>query len=229
MLVEEIPKARNVGNSTVYFSSSINLTARPSHSSKNQNDNTKNNSVRNSKSRPKVNYNVNQLMYAQTQANEIQKQEGPLKSSQQIQLERIISKRLNELSKETTVTTFELPKFFSYNSSNTHGQHKKAKLGNTPATKKILSARRNLNLYFEEEKNLFSINSILNTNYQFIEPPNTSEPSKKIQKTSGKPFKPRLKLCCICGSNSDYSRCYNCGLFYCSVRCHRAHEELRCN
>ena len=32
-----------------------------------------------------------------------------------------------------------------------------------------MAARRNLNLYFEEERNLISVNTILGINYQFVD------------------------------------------------------------
>lgn len=203
MLVEEIPKSVNPNTSIVYFSSSINLTARPTARQQNEESNTK---------RAKVNYNVNLLMNAQTSAND-QVDTGPLKSVQQIQLERIISKRFLELNKEPP---FELPKNFTYN---VHG--KKKTIGNTPTTKKILSARRNLNSYFEEERNLISINTILGLNFQFIEIESKKDkPAKRI--------KPKVKLCCMCGENSSYARCGSCGLFCCSVGCNNLHNELRC-
>ena len=155
MLVEEVPKTTNSNSTTVYFSSSINLSARPSSYSSKQQDNNQdqddsgnaNNINRHNKSRPKVNYNLNHLMNAQTQANDIAAYSGPLKSSQQIQLERIITKRLNELNKESATNTFEIPKNFTFQNANASGDKRKARQGNTPTTKKILSSRRNLNLY----------------------------------------------------------------------------------
>lgn len=239
MLVEEVPKTTNSNSTTVYFSSLINLSARPSSYSSKQQDNNQDqddsgnaNINRHNKSRPKVNYNLNHLMNAQTQANEIAAYSGPLKSSQQIQLERIITKRLNELNKESTSNTFEIPKNFTFQNANASGDKRKARQGNTPTTKKILSSRTNLNLYFEEERNLISINSILSLNYQFIDQiDSTSEAqsSQKKRKLNERTFKPRLRLCCICGSNSSYARCTNCGLFACSVKCNKLHEDLRCN
>lgn len=251
MLVEEVPKSAHSGNSTVYFSSLINLTARSSaFSRQNQaaydsiqssgQDQDDGNQSGNKKSRGKVNYNLNDLMNAQTQnssnSNNLGKN-GPLKSTQQIQLEKIVSKRLLELNKETSHNFFELPKNFAYQSihSNKNRQinenSKKSRLGNTPTTKKILAARRNLNSYFEEERNLMSVNTILSVNFQFIDQNESDHNLKRKAKNDefrSKPFKPRLKLCCICGLNSNYSRCVNCGLFSCSVQCNRLHQELRC-
>lgn len=240
MLVEEVPKTTNSNSTTVYFSSSINLSARPSSYSFKQQDNNQdqddsgnaNNANRHNKSRPKVNYNLNHLMNAQTQANDTSAYSGPLKSSQQIQLERIITKRLNELNKESATNTFEIPKNFTFQNANASGDKRKARQGNTPTTKKILSSRRNLNLYFEEERNLISINSILSLNYQFIDQIDATSEDKsstKKRKLNERAFKPRLRLCCICGSNSSYARCTNCGLFACSVKCNKLHEDLRCN
>ncbi|CAK7902164.1 hypothetical protein CAAN1_07S01156 [[Candida] anglica] len=245
MLVEEIPKASANKGSTIYFSSSINLTARPPvherqidlpQESTIENGNGTNNKNENanrlSKNRPKVNYNLTYLMNAQTQANDSNVSQGQLKSSQQIQLERLISRRLNEINKENGGgnSNFELPKNFA-DSRNLSGDKKKSRLGNTPSTKKILSARRTLASYFEEERNVLSINSILSLNYQFLEEldPASDTQTNKRQKTSGRSvIKPKLRLCCICGSDSSYTRCDSCGLFACSVRCNKSHLESRC-
>ncbi|ODV81688.1 uncharacterized protein CANTADRAFT_45980 [Suhomyces tanzawaensis NRRL Y-17324] len=229
MLVEEIPKSTNPNSSTVYFSSSVNLTARPS-SSRHAQSNESNDGASNKKGRQKVNYNVNQLMHAQIQVADPQAGSGPLKSTQQLQLERIVSKRLVDLTREGSSALFELPKNFAYNSihASLDKNSKSARLGNTPTTKRILSARRNLNLYFEEERNLISINSILGQNYQFITDSEWEQAKSKVRKPVARRLRPRLKLCCICGSNSSYSRCHTCGLFSCSVRCNNLHNELRC-
>lgn len=238
MLVEEVPKTGGSKSTTVYFSSSINLSARPSafaakyQDGQDQDDSGNSNINRHSKGRPKVNYNLNHLMNRQTQANDYQTNTGPLKSAQQIQLERLISKRMNELNKETTVNTFEIPKNFSFQNVNSGSDKRKARQGNTPSTKKILSSRRNLNLFFEEERNLIAINSILSLDYQFIDQIDSTTDStsnSKKRKLNERTFKPRLRLCCICGANSSYARCTNCGLFACSVKCNKLHEDLRCN
>ncbi|KAK6463382.1 hypothetical protein DFJ63DRAFT_312700 [Scheffersomyces coipomensis] len=225
MLVEEVPKSTNAKSSTIYFTSSINLSARSSHFRNGGDDEE---ATANKKGRAKVNYNVNQLMNAQTQSNGSQPTDGPLKSAQQIQLERIVSKRLNDLNKESN--SFEIPKNFSYNPINSTADHnKKSRLGNTPSTKKILSARRNLNSYFEEERNLMSINTVLSLNYQFVDFSEVETIRHKMRKTErNRTFRPRVRLCCICGTNSNYSRCHLCGLFYCSVRCNKYHQESRC-
>lgn len=234
MLVEEIPKSNDKNNSTIYFSSSINLSARPTY--KNFDSANGDDANRNSKSRPKVNYNLTDLLNAQTQANYSNGTitSGNFKSSQQLQLEKLIVKRLGELSKETPVPNFEIPKTFGYTSIHSKGtaaDKKKVRLGNTPSTKKILAARRNLNSYFEEEKNLISINTILGVNFLFAEQNDEllQGASAKKRKVGEKVFKPKTKLCCICGSKSSYSRCSNCGLYSCSVRCIRLHHDLRCN
>lgn len=231
MLVEEVPKQALKNSSTIYFSSLVNLLARPYFkSSESANGEDAN---RNPKSRPKVNYNLTDLLNAQTQANYNSGtvSSGVYKSSQQMQLERLISKRLGELSKETPSGNFELPKTFGY--TNIHktlsaADKKKIRLGNTPSTKRILAARRNLNSYFEEEKNLISINTILGVNYSFAEQNENIENALKKRRVE-RSFKPKVKLCCICGSNSSYSRCDLCGQYSCSVRCIRLHHELRCN
>ncbi|OBA22578.1 hypothetical protein METBIDRAFT_38928 [Metschnikowia bicuspidata var. bicuspidata NRRL YB-4993] len=232
MLVEEVPKQGPTNSSTVYFSSLVNLQARSSAKSADAGarDDA---SHRNSKSRPKVNYNLTELLNAQTQANYSNGtvSSGVYKSSQQMQLEKIVSKRLAELGKETPNDNFELPKTFSYTSIHKHlsaADKKKLRLGNTPSTKKILAARRNLNSYFEEEKNLISINTILGVNFSFAEQRNDADSDAKRLKTTSGAYKPKLKLCCICGSCSNYSRCGNCGLYSCSVRCLGLHYELRC-
>lgn len=235
MLVEEVPKTTLAQASTVYFTSLINLTARPSIRNQLPFDRAtpdleEPQAGRAGKSRPKVNYNLNDLMNAQTQTMETPTSKGPLKSAHQVQLEKITAKRLTELTKETA--PFELPKGFAYQSIHaSNNSDKKFRLGNTPSTKKILAARRNLNLYFEEERNLLSINLILQVNFQFVD--NTSERPKTKKKKTGltyprRAFKPRLRLCCICGDQSNYARCSLCGLFSCSVRCNRLHNELRC-
>ena len=259
MLVEEIPKLSNANSTTVYFSSSINLTARPIgarfNSSFNNNSNIKSSSSissssngsggsgvggsgltsTNPKGRAKVNYNLNQLFNAQTQTK-AQRDSGPSKSAQQIQLERAVQKRLNELNQESIGKSFELPKNFQYNSIHSSGDNNrsnmshKSRLGNTPATKRILAARRNLNLYYDEERNILIINTILTSNYQFIDYDegnnNTNKGNIKKQKLGNS--RPKLRLCCVCGSKSNYARCSACGLYYCCVRCNNLHLELRC-
>ncbi|KAK6203543.1 uncharacterized protein RJT21DRAFT_28296 [Scheffersomyces amazonensis] len=224
MLVEEIPKSTNAKSSTIYFTSTINLSARSMNRNGHGDDEE---SSTNKKGRAKVNYNVNQLMNIQTQINGASTgSDGPLKSAQQIQLERVVSKRIVDLSKESN--NFELPKNFCYNPTHEIDQNKRLRLGNTPSTKKILSARRNLNSYFEEERNLMSINTILGLNYQFVDFSEVEAPRKKKRKVEGRMYRPRVRLCCICGSTSNYSRCHLCGLFYCSVRCNKFHQESRC-
>lgn len=220
MLVEEIPRGASTSG-TIYFLSLVNVQAR---TFKDPEEN------RTAKNRPKVNYNLTDLLNAQTQANYSNggvASNGAFKSSQQLQLERFLSKRVSELSKELPQCNFEIPKTFGYTSIHKNlsaADKKKVRLGNTPSTKRILAARRNLNSYFEEEKNLISINTILGVNYSFAEQ-NTSEGSKRRKVTV---FKPKVKLCSVCGSNSNYLRCPNCGLYSCSVRCLRLHHELRC-
>lgn len=236
MLVEEIPKGSNSNSSTIYFSSSINLTARliiPKEDATSQGDAP---AVVNKKGRAKVNYNVTQLMNAQVQLNQETSLRGgsgagPLKTTQQLQLERLVSKRLSELNQESSSKGFELPKNFTYNtihSSSTHKKSHKSKLGNTPTTKRILSARRNLNLYFEEERNLMSVNTILALNYQFVDFADVERKSKKARIDS-RIYRPKLRLCCICGSKSNYSRCRLCGLYFCCVKCNNLHQQLRCS
>lgn len=225
MLVEEVPKQTQASSSSVYFLSLVNLSARPFSKAFEGDEN------RNSKNRPKVNYNLTDLLNAQTQVNYSNGSvnSGVFKLSQQMQLERLISKRLGDLSKETPNSNFEIPKSFGYTSihkSLSGGDKKKIRLGNTPSTKRILAARRNLNSYFEEEKNLISINTILSVNYSFAEQQDFGTDSKR-RKTERR-FKPKVKLCCICGGQSHYSRCASCGLYSCSVRCNRLHLELRC-
>lgn len=254
MLVEEVPKSAAQKGSTIYFSSSVNLTARPasyqvrigsqantnlnenggqSDNSSRSNEDANSNNNRFGKSRPKINYNLNHLMNAQTSANDSGASKGQLKSAQQIQLERLISRRIGELNKENngSMSNFEIPKNFAESRSRSlYGDKNKARLGNTPLTKKILAARRNLALYFEEERNVLNINTILSLNYQFVdelEPMLVESPAKR-QRLSRSLVKPKLKLCCICGGNSGYARCEICGLFSCSVRCNKLHLELRC-
>ncbi|CAN3353575.1 hypothetical protein DICA3_F31956 [Diutina catenulata] len=202
MLVEEVPKTTRTG-STIYFSSSINLTARPQRRALTDED-----ANQSSNKRAKVNYNLTQLMNAQISARE--QSQAQIKSAQQISLERIISKRLAELNKDPP---FEFPRSFEADK----------RAGNTPSTKKILTARRNLNSYFEEERNLISVNTILNSCYQFVD-------FSEFEKSSEKPVvhRPKVRLCCICGGSSEYSRCSSCGLYSCSVRCMRLHNESRC-
>lgn len=223
MLVEEVPKTTLANSSTIYFSSLVNLSARPT--SKNADGEVN----RGSSARPKVNYNLTDLFNAQTQVNQNNNlASGSYKSSHQVQLERLISKRLGDLSKESPNSNFELPKTFLYTSIHKQlsaDEKKKVRIGNTPSTKRILAARRNLNSYYEEEKNLISINTILGVNFSFAE---QSEDRPKRRKTGERVFKPRVKLCCVCGMNSNYSRCGSCGLYSCSVRCIRLHHESRC-
>ncbi|EMG48266.1 hypothetical protein G210_1183 [Candida maltosa Xu316] len=216
MLVEEVPKSTNANTSTVYFSSSINLTAR-SLGRSDASGESATSSGTNKKGRAKVNYNLNQLMNAQISTNE-PTNSGPSKSAQQVQLERLVSKRLVELNHETSTKGLELPKNFTYTSihATSNGDKKfsqKSRLGNTPNTKRILAARRNLNSYFEEERNLMSVNTILGLNYQFVDFTNV-ENKKKKRKVEG--IRPKIRLCCICGDKSNYSRCPSCGLFYCT-------------
>lgn len=225
MLVEEVPKSTNAKTSTIYFSSSINLTARLLGKSNTAGDSSL--GLSNKKGRAKVNYNLNQLMNAQTMTNEPTNKTGTLKSTQQVQLERLVSKRLVDLNHETSTKGFELPKNFTYTSIHSKGSQKvshKSRLGNTPTTKRILAARRNLNLYYEEERNLISINTILGLNYQFVD-------FTEVDKNKRRKFervRPKIRLCSICGDKSNYPRCPLCGLYYCSVKCNNLHQELRC-
>lgn len=226
MLVEEVPKLGLKNTSTIYFLSLVSLLARPYFKNDSEDAN------RASKNRPKVNYNLTDLLNAQTQANYNSGTvaSGVFKSSQQMQLERLISKRLGDLSKETPASNFELPKTFGYTSIHKNvsaADKKKIRVGNTPSTKRILAARRNLNSYFEEEKNLISINTILGVNFSFAEQNENLENALKKRRIE-RLFKPKVKLCCICGSSSSYSRCESCGQYSCSVRCRRLHQELRC-
>lgn len=234
MLVEEIPKGSNAHSSTIYFSSSINLTARLIIPKGVDTGGEETPVGVNKKGRTKVNYNLNQLMNAQVQVNQDTSSRagnGPLKTTQQVQLERLVAKRLTELNQESSTKGFELPKNFTYNSihssSSTHKKSHKSRLGNTPTTKRILSARRNLNLYFEEERNLISVNTILALNYQFVDFTDMEKKSKKARIDS-RIYRPKLRLCCICGSKSNYSRCKLCGLYFCSVKCNNLHQQLRC-
>lgn len=226
MLVEEVPKNRDTKSTTIYFSSSVNLSARaPVYTAEDnpQDDGDDRNGHRHIKSRPKVNYNLTHLMNVQTQANEAQKTLEEFKSSHQVQMERYVNKRIGELARDTleasknmTIDTFD------------PSDKKRARQGNTPTTKKILSSKRTLNLLFEEERDILCINSILSLNYQFVDQIDTSLYKRKNEKEF-KRVRPRLKLCCICGSISSYSRCADCGLYSCSVRCNRMHQEVRCN
>ncbi|CAN3373937.1 hypothetical protein DIURU_005559 [Diutina rugosa] len=204
MLVEEVPKT-NPNSSTVYFSSSINLTARPQRRALGDDEGPSS-----SNKRAKVNYNLTQLMQAQVQARE--QSQAQIKSAQQITIERLASKRLRDLNIDPH---FDLPRTFEADK----------RIGNTPSTKKILTARRNLNSYFEEERNLMSVNTILNSCYQFID---FSEFEKK-KKQPEVVKKDKLRLCCMCGNSSSYSRCPSCGLYSCSVRCNRLHLDSRCS
>ncbi|KAI5962132.1 uncharacterized protein KGF55_003208 [Candida pseudojiufengensis] len=220
MLVEEVPKSTTSNATTVYFSSSINLTARSLNSNKHQLNESGDGPV-NKKGRTKVNYNLNQLFNAQTSANNDPKNSGPSKSVQQIQLEKLVQKRLNELNQETSTKGFELPKNFVYTSIHSVGNKRlaqKSRLGNTPATKRILAARRNLNSYFEEERNLISINTILSSNFQFVDLIDFNNPKS----TKSERSRPKLRLCCICGSKSNYSRCPSCVI---SLSCCKSCEK----
>lgn len=226
MLVEEVPKKNKTSESTVYFSSSVSLSARPSsvrNIDRNQEDGEEGNRLM--QSRPKVNYNLNHLMNAQTN---VVKEDGPLKSTQRVQLERHVSKRIRELNKETK-TSFDIPKNFSLQSVNASADKKRGRQGNTPTTKRILATSRTLNQYFEEERNLLYINKSLSINFLFIEEESPPEPSNKRRALQSNNCRSKLRLCCICGLSSGYTRCGSCGLYTCSVKCGRIHEELRCN
>lgn len=227
MLIEEVPKKTNANSSTIYFSSSVNLTARPNARI---NQSNHDDVVQPQAKKTKINYNLNDLMNAQIQTNDSNQVSGPLKSSQQLSLERLATKRVLEMSKEGNITNFELPKNFEYNKQ-LHGKSNSSRQGTTPGTKKILSARRNLNLYFEEERDLMAINSILSLNYQYLDQLDSynSTATKGKNHHNDKLFRPRIKLCCICSNISNYARCGLCGLFYCSIRCNRVHQDSRCN
>ncbi|EGV60149.1 hypothetical protein CANTEDRAFT_116216 [Yamadazyma tenuis ATCC 10573] len=225
MLIEEIPTKRNANSSTVYFTSSINISARPTSRLNQQNSEAQNQPKA---KKTKINYNLNDLMNKQIQSSDSsQLSSGPLKSSQQLTLERSATKRLLDLSKETSQSTFDLPKNFEY--KNRAGKGTGSRQGNTPGTKKILSARRNLNSYFEEERNLVSINSILGLNYQYLDQLDSTDTNNKGKKNSPtKLSRPRIKLCCICSNLSSYARCNSCGLFFCKIQCYKLHQESRC-
>lgn len=227
MLVEEIPKTISTNSTTIYFLSLINLLARPSlRSTDGQPD-----EGRNEKNRPKVNYNITDLLNAQTQVNYNSGtgNGGVFKSSHQMQLEKVITKRLSELSRESPNPSFELPKMFAYTSIHKNlsaTDKKKIRHGNSLAAKKILAARRNFNSYLDEEKNWIWTNTIQGVHFLFAE--QNWELAKK-RKTGEIVSKPKVRLCCVCGSSSPYSRCGSCGLYSCSVKCRRLHFELRCN
>lgn len=205
MLVEEVPKT-NPNSLTVYFSLSINLTARPQRRALGDDD-----APLSSTKRAKVNYNLTQLMQAQVQARE--QTQAQIKLAQQITIERLVLKRLTDLNKDSS---FDLPRTFEADK----------RVGNTPSTKKILTARRNLNLYFEEERNLMLVNTILNLCYQFVDFSDLEKKSKKNSKPQMKKLK--VRLCCICGNSLDYLRCPRCGLYACTVKCLRLHTDSRC-
>lgn len=229
MLVEEIPKTINPNSATIYFLSLINLQARPTQKSA---ENQSEDSARSEKNRPKVNYNITDLLNAQTQLNYNSGtvNGGTFKSSHQMQLEKLITKRLTELNKESPNPTFELPKMFAYTSIHktlSAADKKKIRHGNSLAAKKILAARRNFNSYLDEEKNWIWTNTIQGVHFSFAEQ-NWELASKKRKGYSEPVLKPKVRLCSMCGSRSPYSRCGACGLYSCSVRCRRLHFELRC-
>lgn len=229
MLVEEIPKNINPNSTTVYFLSSVNLQARPTLKSV---DAQTDESGRSEKNRPKVNYNITDLLNAQTQVNYNSGtvNGGVFKSSHQMQLEKVITKRLSELSKESPNPSFELPKMFAYTSIHktlSAADKKKIRLGNSLAAKKILAARRNFNSYLDEEKNWIWTNTIQGVHFSFAEQ-NWELATKKRKKQGETVLKPKVRLCSVCGSRSPYSRCGSCGLYSCNVKCRRLHFELRC-
>lgn len=226
MLVEEIPKTLNTNTTTIYFLSLVNLQARPTHKSDIQTD-----ELRGEKNRPKVNYNITDLLNAQTQVNYNSGtvNGGVFKSLHQMQLEKVITKRLLELSKESPNPTFELPKMFAYTSIHktlSAADKKKVRHGNSLAAKRILAARRNFNSYLDEEKNWIWTNTIQGVHFLFAE--QNWELAKKQKKGSLPVLKPKVRLCSVCGSRSPYSRCGACGLYSCSVKCRRLHFESRC-
>lgn len=208
MLVEEIPRNSLANPLTLYFSLLVNLAARPA---KTTDEN------RGQKKRQKVNYNLTDLLNAQTQTN-VTHNPGEFKTLQQVQLERLVDKRLTELGRETQ--SFDT-RHFQYTSIH---ELLARRVGNTPLTKRILAARRNLNSYFEEEKNLISINTILGVNYAFVE--QNGGVLQRRRRRRDRVFKPKVKLCHFCGQQSNYSRCRACGLFVCSVRCNLEHQRL---
>lgn len=257
MLVEEVPKTGVNKGSTVYFSSSVNLTARPfagrggggggngvdgagaggagassatGHSGSGSAGGSAGSGGGAAAARAKVNYNLNDLMNIQTGQLESVTRHGSLKLAQQIQLERLISKRFGELNRENALAaTFELPKNFADARGGGGGDRKAARVGNTQLTKRILAARRNLSLYLEEERNVILMNTILSLSYQFVgelEPMDAL--GTKRQKLTRSLVKPKVRLCCVCGADLGYARCERCGLFLCSVRCNNVHLELRC-
>lgn len=226
MLVEEIPKTLNTNSTTIYFLSLVNLQARPTHKADSQGD-----EPRGEKNRPKVNYNITDLLNAQTQVNYNSGtvNGGVFKSSHQMQLEKVITKRLLDLSKESPNPTFELPKMFAYTSIHktlSAADKKKVRHGNSLAAKRILAARRNFNSYLDEEKNWIWTNTIQGVHFLFAE--QNWELAKKRKKGGMPVLKPKLRLCSVCGSRSPYSRCGACGLYSCSVKCRRLHFESRC-
>lgn len=227
MLVEEIPKAISTNSTTIYFLSLVNLQARPTLKSLE----TQNDESRGEKNRPKVNYNITDLLNAQTQVNYNSGtvNGGVFKSSHQMQLEKVITKRLSELSKESPNPNFELPKMFSYTSIHktlSAADKKKIRQGNSLTAKKILAARRNFNSYLDEEKNWIWTNTIQGVHFLFAE--QNWELAKKRKKLGESVTKPKVRLCSVCGSRSPYSRCGACGLYSCGVKCRRLHFELRC-
>lgn len=221
MLVEEIPKTISTNPSIIYFLSLVKLQALPAL----RNDTEE---LRSEKNRPKVNYNITDLLNAQQQVNYNGSGNGGVfKSSHQMQLEKLITKRLLELSRESPNPAFELPKMFAYISTHKwlNAADKKIRNGNSLAAKRILAARRNFNSYLDEEKNWIWTNTIQGVHFLF------AEQKWELQATKRKVLlvlKPKVRLCCVCGSQSPYSRCGACGLYSCSVKCRRLHFESRC-
>ncbi|ODV97488.1 hypothetical protein PACTADRAFT_47399 [Pachysolen tannophilus NRRL Y-2460] len=215
--IEEIPKGYKT---SLYYSSLYGGTGakKPFYGDDSQKENAKSFGGRNSRYQQVVNYDVAVL---EANAHGQNNNDG---STAEMKATRKSNKRLLELDRENynehQLAKIEVPKegfdYFGNSSKNLNVMNKSGrrfKLGSTPNTKRILSSKKNLNNYLDEDtSNILKIWANLETR------DNTNQINAV----------PELKTCSICGNNSSYT-CVRCGTRFCSIKCGDTHNETRCS
>lgn len=215
--VEEIPRG---SDPNVYFSSSINLKASKSMYSSSSSGQTRKRMAAGS-------YNVSQL---EANARDSSINENLIETRKSIKRHQEIDREnYNDQNQQVRV---ELPRsglnidFKDFNSDyypifdlinysnnvNKNANSRRFKLGQTPATRKILTSRKTINNYMDED----------------VEHAKIVKSDGLYSNIDDELSLPGKKLCSICGSNAP-NRCVRCGARFCSVKCLTIHKEARCS
>ncbi|ODV62209.1 Vps71p ASCRUDRAFT_69033 [Ascoidea rubescens DSM 1968] len=241
--VEEISRG---SDPNIYFSSSINLKYTSSHRYKKFSTSNSRKRFKpgayNLQNLQLQNENENEkILSGIDNNNENKNEEVNYNEFENLIEERQSNKRLQELNKENyneSSFKLELPKsglnisFKNFNKSSYPNfdlmsysnqvknqdqyQTKKVRQGLTANTRKILSSRKTLSNYIDEEDSP-EIKKLL-----FDEKNSSIYPKRNFYNLPGK------KLCSICGS-SAMTKCVKCNSRYCSVKCYDVHNETRCS